>query len=373
MIKIVYLTDQVYLHGGLEKVLAQKLNYFANCSEIAEVHLITTEQKNKKPCYAIDAKVIQHDLAINYHRAKSYFHPINFLKVPKHIQKVKKALKEIQPDVLIVCNYAFDFYFIPFITNGIKTIKEYHSSRYYYIKELPKAGFFQQWLFKLNTLIEQKYTYLVVLNAAEQQYYKSSNVQVIPNAIQLQKSFPTTERKKIILAAGRIAPVKQFDQLIKAWSVIENQFPDWEVHIYGDGDDRLVADLTAQMQELKLSNIFLKGATDQLPKKMQEASIYAMTSQTECFPMVLLEALSVGLPIISYDCPHGPATILNKGEVGLLVPPNEPETFAKKMAEIIKNKEQRDLLSIAGRRHVLQYSEEIILQKWLHLFQKPNQ
>ena len=366
--KLAYYTDQVYLHGGIEKVLSQKLNYFANCTEVAEIHLITTEQKDNSFCYPIDQKVIQHDLAINYDRVRSYFHPINFLKVPKHIHKLKGILKSIQPDVLIVCNYAFDFYFIPFISKGIKTIKEYHSSRYYYMRDFPKASKFQKWMYKLNSYIEKKYSHIVTLNEDELNYYQSVNVVVIPNSIQLKSIETSNKRKQIILAAGRISQVKQFDHLILAWSFIAKKFPDWEVHIYGEGDEVLKNNLNLMILAQNVKNIYLKGATSGLESKMNEATIFAMTSQTECFPMVLLEALAYELPVISYDCPHGPKNILKNGEVGILVNPTNPEAFATRLEHFITDKEHRNDLASAGLIHVRQFSEAVIMQKWLLLF-----
>ena len=179
--KILFLTDQVYLHGGVEKVLAKKINYLVDIYGY-EVFLITSEQKGNAYCYPISNKANHLDLAINYVRTKSYFSLINLIKIPKHILNLRKNLKELKPDVLVVCNYAFDFYFIPFISKEIKTVKEFHSSRYYYIKELPNTSPLNKTMYKLNNWVETKYCNLVVLNQNERNYYKSNNVVVIPNA-----------------------------------------------------------------------------------------------------------------------------------------------------------------------------------------------
>lgn len=365
--KVVYYTDQVYLHGGIEKVLAQKLNYFANLSEY-EVHLITTEQKGEQFCYPISDKVIHHDLEINYVREKSYFNPINFKKAPRHIRKLKSKLKEIQPTVLIVCNLAFDFYFIPFISKNIKTIKEFHASRYYYNQRLSKVSVFKKLLFRINDYIEKKYTFIVLLNEDEKKYYKSDNLVVIPNAISSVSVKKPIEREKIIIAAGRMAQVKQFDHLIKAWSLIENDFPDWKVQIYGDGDEVLSKKLNVMISELSLSNIRLMGATNNLGEKMRKASIYALTSLTECFPMVLLEALSCGLPIISYDCPHGPKNIIKNNQDGILVEHNNIESFSNELSKIIRNEKLRTQMGITAINNVKRYSEDKVMEKWIQLF-----
>jgi hypothetical protein len=206
--KILFLTDQFYLHGGVEKVLSQKLNYLVKCNNY-KVHLITIENKNKSFCYDISEKVCHSDLSINYHRSKSFFHITNLIKVPLHLYLLKRKINEINPDVIIVCNYSFDFYFLPFITNGAKIIKEYHSSRYFYIKNLPKLNFINKFLFKLNNFIEKKYDYLVLLNKNEENYYSSKNTVIIPNPVLHYGNNNYDNRANIILAAGRIAPFNQ--------------------------------------------------------------------------------------------------------------------------------------------------------------------
>ncbi len=365
--KIIFYTDQIYLHGGIEKVLAQKLNFLVALPNY-EVYLITTEQKEKSFCYPISNKVIHHDLKINYNRTKSYFNLVNFKKVPQHIKRLKAKLNVIKPDVLIVCNYAFDFYFIPFISKGLKTIKEFHSSRYYYIKELPQASIFNKMLYRVNNLIERKYSHLVVLNNDEKQNYKSNNIEVIPNSISNKKLNSTIERKKYIIAAGRIASVKQFDHLIKAWSIIAQNFPDWKVHIYGEGDELLLGELNILIKELSVPNIQFIGATNKLREKMEEASIYALTSATECFPMVLLESLAYGLPIVSYDCPYGPRNIITNGEDGVLVKHNNIEDFANKLAELMKDEKLRSNMENNALNTIKRFEEEKIMLQWLNLF-----
>lgn len=367
--KIVYYTDQVYLHGGIEKVIAQKLNYLVSVANY-EVYLITFEQKEKSFCYPISKKVIHYDLAINYYTSVSFFNQKNFRKIPRHVRSLKAKLNDIKPDVLIVCNYGFDFYFIPFIGNNIKIIKEFHSSRYYYIKKLTNSSFYTKWLYKINNFIEKKYSHIVILNWDEKKYYKSNNIEVIPNSIAIKKNIANNERKKIIIAAGRIAVVKQFDHLIQSWSLIGDKYPDWEIHIYGEGDELLLLELKTLIIKLSVPNICLKGATTSLKNKMEEASIYALTSKTECFPMVLLEALSFGLPIIAYDCPHGPKNIIIDAEDGILVENNNIDDFAKRLSNLIENKVLREKMSINARLNVVRFDEKLIMNQWLNLFNK---
>jgi glycosyltransferase involved in cell wall biosynthesis len=142
---------------------------------------------------------------------------------------------------------------------------------------------------------------------------------VIPNFTDFQSKKHYSEiREKTIIAAGRIAPVKQFDKLIVIWSTLHREFPDWKVKIFGGGDDQLTKELNQLIKKHHLSSsVSLLSSTPHIESEMQRASIYAMTSKTECFPMVLLEAKACGLPIISFDCPTGPKHIVNHGVDGI--------------------------------------------------------
>ena len=365
--KIAYYTDQIYLHGGIEKVLSQKLNYLSKLED-NEVYLITSEQKNKPFCYNISKKIKHFDLGVNYNRNLSYYNFNNLLKLPKHIYSLSLLLKNIRPDVLVVCNYSFDFYFIPFAAKGMKIIKEFHSSRYNYKFEMNNSTLKNKFLYVLNNWVEEKYNHLVILNKDEKIYFKSKNTVVIPNAAIKSNTKINSERKNIIISAGRIAHVKQFDHLINAWNLIEKKFPEWEVHIYGQGDLNLLAELEDLIISLSMKNIHFKGVTDELNQKMQEASIYALTSSTECFPMVLLEALSSGLPVVSYDCPNGPRNILSSCEDALLVASNNINEFSKSLEFLINDKQKREYMSNNGLINVLRFSEDEVMLKWINLF-----
>lgn len=363
--KIVYLLNQLYLHGGGEKIVALKMNALVNHPHY-QVYFLTTNQKNNKPIYWVDEKVHWTDLKINYQVNRSYFHPSNLVKTVTHFFKLKKQIRKIQPDLIISVSQSPEQFFLPFIQKKIPKIKEFHSSGANYGK--PK-GLVQKMKHQLFNLYK-KYTVLVVLNNDEKQYYPFENVTVIPNFIQLKSNQESDKRKNIILAAGRIAPVKQFDHLIKAWSLIAKKFPDWEVHIYGEGDELLSNQLKTLIHELDVQNIYLKGATNILETKMKEASIYALTSATECFPMVLLESLSCGLPIVSYDCPHGPNTIITNLEDGILVEHNNFDALSVELSNLIENSSKRKIMGDKARNNVKRFSENLIMEKWIQLFKE---
>lgn len=371
--KIIYYTDQVYLHGGIERVLANKLNYLVNIKDV-EVHLITTEQKENTPCYNISEKVIMHDLGINYNREISYFHPLNFRKAPRHFVALKKKIKQINPNVVIVCNYAFDFYFIPYIFPKIPKIKEFHSSRHFeYKTRIENKSLLKKAYYKLNDYIESKYHFLVLLTDDEKKYYTSNNTIVIPNALTNLPNKLAKLDTKTVISAGRVAPVKGFEKLIQSWKLVSKKNPEWKLEIYGEGEVDYVDSLQKLIVQLQLEKkITLCGATNKMEDKMLDSSVYAMSSITECFPMVLLEAKTCGLPIVSFDCPNGPRNIIKNNEDGILVENENIEALAEGIINIIKNPIERKKMGAKAQINVQKFTQDNIMKSWLKLFEYKN-
>ena len=363
--KIVYLTDQVYLHGGVEKVLSQKANYFAEVLG-NEVTIITQKQQNKKPIYNFSDKIKFIDLNVNYEIAKSYFHPTNLKKLPQHFSSLKNILQEVKPDVIISCCIAPDFYFIPYLVKKIPKIKEYHSSRYFYTAD--RSSLKAKLLHQLTLSTEKKYHQLVVLNESEREFYNSENISVISNPAEICGRRANITSKKI-MAAGRISSVKNFRDLIESFSRISAKFPDWQLHFFGEDYVGTQQKLEKQISDCGLQNqIKFKGISADLKKEMQNYSIYAMTSETECFPMVLLESLSVGLPVISYDSPTGPKHILTHNEDSFLVPYKNLDIFTEKLKFLMENDDLRSSMGVQGIKNVKRFSIDKVLQKWTDLF-----
>jgi glycosyltransferase involved in cell wall biosynthesis len=370
--RILFSTDQIHLHGGIEKVMAVKANYFADVLG-HEVTILTTEQKNKLPCYPLSSKIQLKDIAVNYNRTKSYFHPENLKKIPSHFRAYKETIKEVKPQVIISCNFAFDFYWLPFTFTTIPKFKEFHSSRYFEAQRRNATPFFKKGKYKLNDFIEQRFSKLVLLNPDEPPFYKTNNGVVVPNPISIPNKQASLQNKKAI-AAGRIAPVKGFENAIRAWELVVKESPDWELHIYGQGEEAYIQSLQEIINSLQLQNrVFLQPATADLTETMLDYSIYVMSSHTECFPMVLLESLSIGLPIVSFDCPTGPRNIIANNEDGFLVENQNSAALAEKIVLLTQNDQTRIAFGNKAKQNSLRFSTEKVMLLWENLFKKSQQ
>jgi glycosyltransferase involved in cell wall biosynthesis len=367
--RLIFSTDQIYLHGGIEKVMAQKANYFADVLGY-EVVILTTEQKQNAPCYTLSPNIQLIDLNINYEREKSFVHPANLVKVPHHIFKWIAILRQLKPRVLVVCNYAFDFYWTPFLFSKIAKYKEYHSSRYFVHQSRAHAKGFA-WLGHLiQSAVERQYSKLVLLNASETAFYDSPQQVVIPNPIAMGDYHAALDSHQV-LAAGRLAPVKGFDNLIEIWAKVVQQEPTWTLSIYGQGEPQYVAYLQDKIKQLNIEKqVFIREAVPHLTQTMQAYSMYLMTSHTECFPMVLLEALSVGLPCVSYDCPTGPVHIITPDQDGCLVSNQNQEAFVEKVLFLIRNPNERKQMGANATQNIMRFSQQNVMRMWQENLEK---
>ena len=367
MKKVVYILEQFYLHGGIEKITAAKVNWLIMNGY--EVTIIVNSQQNKPFVYPLLEAVNFIDLALDYQSGISYFHPKNLIKAPRHIFKLHKLLNKLKPNVVIMLSLQFDHYTLPFITSA-KTIREHHSSRYYYAIDRKKTtSIFKKLKYSFEDYILTKYSHNVALTPDEKKHYKANNLKVIPNGIVSSNNTLNLARKKIVLAAGRISKVKNFEHLLAIWQQLTVKYPDWQLHIYGGGAIAYEKQLNQKIKDLGIAKTTcLCGNTTELAKKMQEAAIYAMTSHTECYPMVLLEAQEAGLPIISYDCPYGPRNIIQDELDGVLVENQNKEAFAIQLEKLILDETKRTEMSKHAIVAVNKNRLAVIMEEWVKLF-----
>jgi glycosyltransferase involved in cell wall biosynthesis len=181
-----------------------------------------------------------------------------------------------------------------------------------------------------------------------------TRVEHIPNPVPLADPPMADPDAKIVVAAGRLNLQKGFDLLVPAFAAATRRHPEWRLRIYGSGPER--ARLQAQIDALGAGDrIALLGRSERLVEAMAEASIFALSSRWEGFPMVLLEAIAIGLPIVSFDCPTGPRDIVGEGRGGVLVPPEDVDALAAALDALIADPPRRHALAAAARRRAADF------------------
>lgn len=337
-----------------------KANYWAERG-VHKISIVTTEQMDNSSFYPLHENVELHDLGVNYNRNKSYFRSTNFPLVVKNLIRLRRLLKIIRPDIVIVANHIPVSFFFPLLGISAKFVKEFHFSKFYRSKLKPTL------FTKIEAHLEARYDFLVVLNKEEREFYHSNNVVHISNPIQIpeDEEHVNTSRNKVAIAAGRISEVKRFDILIEIWSKFSKLNPDWKLNIYGEGNQHYIELLNDRIKELHLENrIEIKKSTNNLRAVMRSSGLYLMTSAQECFPMVLLEAQSCGLPIIAYDCPTGPRNIITHNKDGVLVTLDDENSFVKELIRLTSKNKIRQELAANGYENVKRFAMDNIMTEW---------
>ena len=190
---------------------------------------------------------------------------------------------------------------------------------------------------------------------------------VIPNSLSFTCEKPARLESKKIIAVGRLSREKGFDLLVKAAVLIKKEIPDWHITIFGDGEEK--EELLNAITSFELGGFMsIHEPTKEIRQKLLNSALFVMSSRHEGLPMILLEAKACGLPIVSFDCPEGPAEVVRHGEDGLLVEPENVEKLAETVVSLAKNTE---LLKAFGRKafeNVNDFSSEVIFKKWDQLF-----
>ncbi|WP_086786394.1 glycosyltransferase [Streptomyces caniscabiei] len=188
----------------------------------------------------------------------------------------------------------------------------------------------------------------------------------IGNAAPRPKAEPSDLRAPLVVAAGRLFPVKRYDLLVEAFAKVVAERPEWRLRIYGKGPER--ANLRAAIDTLGLNDhVFLMGPSATLETEWAKASVAAVSSEWESFGMTILEAMHAGVPVVATDCPHGPGEIVTDGTDGLLVTPNDPNALATGLLRLIDDPELRRRVGTAGRTTVQRYAPRVIAAEYERL------
>lgn len=359
--RIAYCIHALNLSGGIERVLTTKANYLADVLGY-EVHIITARQKGREEYFKLSEKVVRHDLDAN-----------DRIFIFKYRKKLSSLLDKIRPDItMTVCDNGL--YAVSRCKDGSAKVGEFHfSHEKFYLKYGSSSVGKIYAAFRTKRLEKavEKLDSFVVLTKADQADWEKviPNVEQIYNPLSFSSEETSPLTRKRCIAAGRLESQKNFQDMITAWKTVDSRHPDWSLSIFGSGS--LKETLQKQIDSAGLNGkVILEGNTGEMRKELLDSSCLVMSSKFEGFPMILLEALATGLPIVSYDCPKGPSEIVTIGANGYLAKVGDTATLAQGICSVISNEDMRKRYGAESKRRSENFTLQKTMEKWDTLFKE---
>jgi GalNAc-alpha-(1->4)-GalNAc-alpha-(1->3)-diNAcBac-PP-undecaprenol alpha-1,4-N-acetyl-D-galactosaminyltransferase len=350
--------------GGAERVAATLVNHW---SATGHVVALVTVASSDLDFYPLDRRVARIDLdLLRNSRNWRDFLLVNF----ERLRRLRSAIREFSPEVIVSFLDATNVrMLLASIGTGVPVIVEEHIDP----RQRPLGGIVKF----LRHLLYKRAAAVVVLTPGIAQwasgFVKQEAIHVIPNPIDGQfckngKLEPHSDRRQVI-AIGRLERQKGFDMLLKAFAGCAEEHPGWTLKIIGDGSER--EQLEALARTLQISDrVDWQRVAKEPERNLRCSDFFVLSSRYEGLPMVLLEAMACGLPVVSFDCPSGPREIIQDGENGLLVAANETDALAQAMSRLMSNDNERKRLAQNATRIVERFGLGKIAEMWSTLFEQ---
>ena len=377
--KLIYCIHSVYNPGGMERVLLNKVSYLVEKLGW-EVLIVTTDQHNRPPFYPFPQQVRMVDLGVNYSEDndKGTLKKVaGYLRRRRQHKKALTALLMREKADIVVSLYPSESSFLPAIQDGSKKVLELHYCKFFRLQygRSGLMGLIDRYRTWLDEHIVRQFDKFVVLTEEDLGYWGAlPNIEVIPNAALFIAPRLSNQTEKRVIAVGRLDYQKGFDRLIEAWALVQKHpaLHDWRLDIFGQGEWQEM--LESMIRERNLtSSARINAPSKQIGEEYASSSLLVMSSHYEGFPMVMIEAMACGLPVVAFDFKCGPKDIILEHTNGLIVPEGDITALAEAMTQIMANDEKRKAMAIEAQKVTERYSEERVMSQWITLFKQLTQ
>lgn len=356
--------------GGAEKVISNLANLL---SENNDVEIISTYKLRNSPAFYISNKVtinyLTTNLEPNKQEIKNALKNFNLIRLVFEAFKSFKililrkklmvnAIKNLDCDIVISTRILHNNWVSKYARKDIIKIAQehnHHNNNQKYIKKLIKSL--------------KNFDYFMPVSRELCDFYSkrinNTKVVYIPNFIDNVSSKTCDLSSKQLISVGRLDPIKGFDDLIDLFNLFYQKYPDWNLHIVGDGPEKEI--LQTKINKLGLSKkITLCGTkfSEELENEYLNSSIYVMTSHSESFGLVLVEAANYGLPLIAFDSAQGANEIIENNKNGFLIKDRNAEEMIAKIEELLNDSSKMQYFSKNSKNTALKFSKEAISKEW---------
>lgn len=358
--KITLIIGSLY-GGGAERVLCNLANEL-----VVRGHIITVLTVSDKQSYYLDSRIKHISLSKELYRDKFPHIFINIVRLLKMVLYFLFTKMDLCITFLDVSKYVFKCKFAircPIIfserADPEKFVNESIQNKKIFEERCKKSDYF---VFQTNEAMD---------------YYVQHGISkdcciVIPNAAPvLNKENLKINKDKVIVGVGRLDEQKNFQMLIRAYKRISSDIPEYKLFIYGEGTLR--SELIQLIKDLKLTDkVFLPGYVRDIENKIARASIFVLSSNYEGMPNALMEAMALGVPVISTDCPvGGPRLLIQENVSGILIPVGDEQALAIALKDMAKNYQHASEIGKLGQKSIIQkFSPDVIFNKWEEFIKK---
>lgn len=374
MKKKIYITSLHLKHGGIEMAITLLAN--ALCKRGYDVEILCTYHLGD-PAYTLDGRVIVTyltDVAPNREEIKAAVRSRNFFRAVKeglyavkvlYLKKstMKKKIKSVCEGAIIATRNDHAVLLSKYGNAGVKKIAQLHHDHQFDKKLLKDFRENYTNIDNFVLLTDSVKKELVKVMAVN----KHTDLVVIPNFLPEVNQNLSVEKKKQVIAVGRLHEVKGFLRLLDIWKEADVD-PQIVLKIVGDGEQ--FSEIEGRIKSLGLeSRVVLTGALEHslVMEEMKKSLLYVMTSYTEAFPYVLIEAMSAGLPVLAYDVRVGPRAIIVQGENGFLIQDGNKEEFGSKLKAVVEDDLLREKMAENSRKKAQSFSEDAVMPMWISI------
>ncbi|MBR1449239.1 MAG: glycosyltransferase family 4 protein [Prevotella sp.] len=363
--KIVYVYPTVATKGGVERILVDKMNLLAH-ADGHQVYLLTYNQGEHPVSFALDGNVHHIDLDIRLHVQYQYRglrrQWEGWKRKCKLLKSLKQSLKVIAPDVIVTTTTG-ELSLLLRLKGKTPLVVESHGG-YDHLIDFPAMNWLHRRDIRCRYQLLKYVDSIVSLTESDAQQWRVSypQVRVIPNVVHLNPLGRYSEQTlRHIIFVGRLAEQKGVADLIASWRIIHQRCPDWQLDIYGEEGEQ-----ESECRGVEGVNVFPPVAN--IFSKYCGSSILLLTSKWEPFGLVIPEAMSCGLPVVSFEG-DGPCSIITDGVDGFLVKDRDIQVFADRVCQLIEDESLRKQMGRQAIESAQRYSADRVMPQWKQLFE----
>lgn len=375
MSKKIYITALHLLHGGVEMSISLIAN--ALVEKGYEVEILCSYNLGE-PSYSIDPKVkitYLTDLKPNKDEFKAAVKEKNIINILKEglysvrvlrekKSSMAKAIKNIENGTILSTRNEHSVLLSKYGKEQVNKVAQLHHDHKFdgnLIKDFQNNYSNIDYFVLLTELLRDEVEEML------KGHNDKTKCLCIPNFLE-EEEIENLHKEKQVVAVGRLHSVKGFDRLLDIWEIVSKECPEWKLKIIGGGEEE--ASIKGKINELDLNNsVELTGMLnhEETMKEMSKSGVFAMTSHSEGFPFVLIEALMCSTPIVAFDVRVGPRAIIEDGKEGYLIPDKELEQYANQLIKLMKDENLRNELSQNAKVKSKEFMKDKILEKWIEI------